>query len=316
MIKKNWKKQQILTVGSATLDLFFQSNDFPEIEKGMRLSLAYGGKYIADEFAICPGGGATNTAVSLARQGFKVFCWSKIANDCVGKQLIDNLKKEKVSIDLLENHSKQTTISIILLGKGRERTIVTFRAANDKLDLNNRVKKRFKKASWVFFSGLARTTKELKLSLIKYAKQTNTKVVLALSGNEYKKGFNYLDEYFQLSDIFMVNAHELADIWGGNAPDLDLNKTNYAKKLKVPLLVVTYDVHGSWAYTEAKIYHQPIVKPTRIIDTTGAGDAFGAGFLGKYIKTNNIQESLGFAAENSASVISHISTQKGLLYDK
>ncbi len=313
---KNWKKQNILTIGSATLDLFFQSNDFPEIEKGMRLSLAYGGKYVADEFAICLGGGATNTAVSLSRQGFKVSCWSKVADDCVGKQITDNLKKEKVSTALLEDHSEQTTTSIILLGKGRERTIVTYRGTNDKLNLNSRVKRCFKKSSWAFFSGLARTTKELKLSLIKYAKQTNTKVVLALSGDEYKKGFDYLDEYFQLADIFMVNAHELADIWKGNAPDLDLKKINYAKKLKVPLLIVTYDIHGSWAYTQDKIYHQPIVKPKRIADTTGAGDAFGAGFLGKYIKTNDIQESLKFAAKNSASVISYISTQKGLLYDK
>ncbi len=307
---------KILTVGSATLDLFFQSNNFPEINDGMRLSLAYGGKYVADSFDLAFGGGGANTAVSFSRQGFETYCWAKIANDWAGKHILENLKNENVDLQLIQKDSDRTTTSAILLGKDRERTIITYRGENDNLILDEKVKNVFNQVSWLYFADLARASKENKLSWLKTMKKNGIKQLITLSGDEYKKGIDYLDEYFEYADIFIVNAHELADIWGGDAPDLDLEKTNYAKKLGLKMLVVTYDINGSWAYTQDKIYHQPIVKVDEVADTTGAGDAFGAGFLGEYIRTNSIPKALQFAAKNSSSVISHISTQKGLLHVK
>lgn len=305
---------KILTVGSATLDLFFQADDFPEIKEGTRLSLAYGGKYVADSFDLAFGGGGANTAVSFARQGFDAYCWTKIANDWAGKHIMENFKKENVKTSLIETNSDRTSVSAILLGKERERTVVNFRGKNDKLEFDQKVKKVVTNTSWLFFANLSKASKENKLSWIQNIKKSGTKALITLSGDEYKQGIDYLDEYFKLADIFIVNAHELADIWKGDAPDLDLENINYAQKLGLDLLVVTYDVNGSWAYTKDKIYYQPIVKVEDIADTSGAGDAFGAGFLGEYIRSGDISQALEFAAQNASSVISYISTQKGLLY--
>lgn len=68
---------KIITVGSATIDLYFQDDEFPEIKDGSRLSLAYGGKYSADQFFQSVGGGGANSAVSLARQGYDTFYWGE-----------------------------------------------------------------------------------------------------------------------------------------------------------------------------------------------------------------------------------------------
>lgn len=305
---------KIITVGSATIDLYFQDDQLPQVKN--RLSLAYGGKYTAENFVLATGGGGANSAVSLARQGFEVFCWTKVGQGWMGETIISNLKKEKVNPQLVDNSSNETTISAILLGKNRERTIVTFRAKNDILDFSNLVKETMKQCQWLYFSNLTLCPKEIKIEWLKFAKKNGLKTMITVSGSEYKKGREYLNNFFALSDIFILNAHELADLWGGNAPDLDLKNKNYGVELNLPLLVVTYDVNGSYAYTADKIYYQPIVKPKQIADTTGAGDAYGSGFLGKYVKTGNIQDSMAFAARNASSVIEHISTQKGLLFDK
>ena len=68
-INLKMKTMKIISIGSATLDLFFQSTELPETKDGLRLSLAYGGKYVASYFTEAVGGGGCNGAVSLSRQG-------------------------------------------------------------------------------------------------------------------------------------------------------------------------------------------------------------------------------------------------------
>ena len=305
---------KIIAIGSATLDLFFQSNDLPESKDGLRLSLAYGGKYVVKKFAQSVGGGGCNAAVSLARQGFQVYYWGKINRSRVGRLIWQALKKEGVKTNLIDLSSDRVTTSAILLGKRGEKTIIMYRSKNDFLQFTKKVQKTIRRCQYLYFADLALCPKKDKISWLKFAKEQGLKTFVALSGKEYKKGIRYLDEYFALSDIFILNAHELADIWGGDAPDLDLKKTNYGEKLNLPLLIVTHDIHGSYAYTKDKIFYEPIFK-AKVVDATGAGDAYASGFLGKYIKTNNIQQAMKFGTKNAASVISYLTTQKGLLRD-
>lgn len=305
---------KILSIGSATLDLFFQSDNLPETKDGMRLSLAYGGKYIAENFAESVGGGGCNAAVSLSRQGFEVFYWGRVGEDWSGKRVIKKLKKEGVKTNLIQK-GEQTTISAILLGKRGERTIITFRAKNDYLEFSSQVKNILKKTNWLYLANLPLCPQKERIKWLEFAKKYKVKTFVTLSGGEFKKGERYVKDFINLSDIFILNAHELADIWGKDAPDLDLKKTNFAEKLKVSILIVTYDIHGSFVYTKEKAYYQPIFK-VKVVDATGAGDAYASGFLGKYIKTHDIQKAMEFGAKNASSVISYLTTQKGLLYDQ
>lgn len=93
MKKANLPK--ILTSGSCVVDLLFKGKAFEEREKKGRFSLAFGGKYVADDFLQCYGGGGANTSVSLAAQGFDVMLWANVGNDIFGRQTVLNLKKQK-----------------------------------------------------------------------------------------------------------------------------------------------------------------------------------------------------------------------------
>ena len=68
--------------------------------------------------------------------------------------------------------------------------------------------------------------------------------------------------------------------------------------------------------TPEKIYHQSIVKVKKVVDTTGAGDAFASSFLGEYLKKDSIEAGLKFGAENASSVIQKLGAQNGLMERK
>lgn len=310
-MKNNLAK--VLVAGNCVVDLIFRGEIFAKRTKKGRLSLAFGGKYVPEEFFQFYGGGGANAAISLAYQGLDTMLWSHIGNDLFARQVLQNLKKAKVKTNLVKSKAKRTPISSILLTPQGERTIINYRSNADHLTLTNRVLREMNKRSWLVIFSLAHCPKKDKLRFLKEAKKRGLKVFLSLHGTEYLKGYEYLKPYFSLADIVQINAHELADIFGGNAPDFNFRKTNFSQKLKLPLLVVSYDVKGSFAYTQHKIYHQPMIKAKKVIDTTGAGDAFASGFLGEYLKTDNIQKALLFGAKNACSVIQQMGAQKGFL---
>jgi len=307
------KNNKILIAGNSVIDLIFQSSVFDKRKKGRRLSLALGGKYVCEKLYQFFGGGGANTAVSLAKQGFNPVLWTYLANDDFGHRIKRHLIKEKVSSVLIKFKAKQTPISSIFLTKSGERTIVTFHSDANQLKLTSSVLQEFKKNGWFSLFSLSTCPKKDKILFLKTAKKNGLKTFISLHGSEYYRGFNYLKDYFPFCDILHLNAHELADIFGGNAPDFDFHKTNFAHKLNIPFLLVTYDIHGNFAYTKDKIYFQPIVKPKKVVDTTGAGDAFASGFLGKYLKTDSIPQALLYGAKNSSSVIQKLGAQNGLL---
>ena len=306
----------ILIAGNCVTDLIFKGKVLDKRAVGNRLSLAFGGKYVVDELYQCNGGGGANTAVSLARQGFNTYLWARLGNDAFGQQALINLEKEKINTSLITFDAKRTPLSAVLLTKNGERTIITYRSNADQLEFTERVKKLMKNCQWFTLFSLAYCPKENKIAFFKEAKKNGQKVFLSLHGKEYYKGYDYLKEYLTYTDALHLNAHELANIFKQKVENLNLLKTNFSIKLNIPLLLVSYDVKGGFAYTKDRIVHQPIFKPKKLVDTTGAGDAFASGFLGEYIKTCSLEKALIFAAQNAKSEIEVLGAQNGLLRKK
>jgi fructokinase len=306
-------KRKILVAGTSVVDLIFKGQVFQKRQKKDRLSLALGGKYVPEEFYQRFGGGGANASVALAKLGFDVALWSRVGNDNFGKQIKKNLRHNKVNTNLLKFKAEHTPLSTILLTPTGKRTIITYRSDADQLELTNNVRKEMTKRPWLALFSLANLSKSKKIEYLHVAKKAGMRIFLSLHGTEYLQGFDYLKDYFKICDVLQINAHELADIFGGNAEDFNFKKTNFANKINVPLVVVTYDVNGSFAYTKDKIYHYPIIKVKNKIDTTGAGDCFGATFLGEYIFKDDLQTALAFATKNASSVITKLGAQQGLI---
>ena len=307
-------KTKILTIGSAVIDLIFQGKIFTQRTKNDRLSLAYGGKYVADNFYQFFGGGAANAAVSLSRQGLSSHIWTKASKDYFGSLIVKNLKKEKVGCDLVRKNLDHSPISTILLDTEGKRTIINYRSFADKLSFDNKAKNFIKKCNWVGMFSMPHWGKENKIKVLKFARENNVKVFLSLNGNEYRKGLDFVSDFFPYCTILDLNIYELADLLNTKAENIDLKKENLSRIFNVPIVIVTCDVKGSFLYFSDNVIYQPAL-PVKLVDATGAGDAFCAGFLGKYVKTGDLKKSMEFAAHNAKAEIEVLGAQTGLLKD-
>jgi len=307
--------KKILVIGSATIDLIFQGAVFSQRKKDGRLSLADGGKYIVDNLYQSFGGGGANAAVSLARQGFPVWLWARLACDDFGKNIMQNLQKEGVGLDFIQRDLPRSPVSAILLDTEGSRTIINYRSQADILDFSGKVKEAISGFACLAIFSLARWPKERKLEVLKLARQYGLRIFLSLHGDEYRQGLSWVKDYFPFCDILDINIFELGFVLGRKPADLDLDKENFSQILGVPMVTVTHDTSGSHFYSQEEIFWQSPLEAKRV-DTTGAGDAFSAGFLGKYLKTGNTRQSMEFAAQNAKAEIEVLGAQTGLLYDK
>jgi sugar/nucleoside kinase (ribokinase family) len=158
---------------------------------------------------------------------------------------------------------------------------------------------------------------EKRAEILMYAKEHGLKVVLNLGVKDCRLGKKALFELLNKVDILIVNRFELADILGYQPKELFLKKINYLKELNLKeeksILVVTDGQWGSYAQTLSGIFYQKAFQVERIVDATGAGDAFTSGFIAGLLYEKDIQTSLSIGARNSAAVIKKINAQDGLL---
>src|SRR3989338_3545132 len=125
-----------ITVGAAIRDVFLKSKEFkakkdPKIKNLTDLVLPLGSKINVDELIFETGGGATNAAVTFARQGLKTGCIARVGDDPGGKATIEFLENEGVDTNLiLRSKEYYTAYSIILVTATGERTILVYRGAS------------------------------------------------------------------------------------------------------------------------------------------------------------------------------------------
>lgn len=301
----------IIVIGSTTLDLFFIGDSFTR--KGDRYELAVGGKYVADNFIQRIGGGGANVSVGLARQGFSVAFWGILDDSLVGQHMRQVLTKEEIDTVLLENRKNSLSISAILLSTSGEKTVITYHAEKSKREYDQKVENILQRNKWLVLGNSPGNTKEEKVLWITKAKNKGMLIFTQLSALECKEGIDQIAQISNLSDWIILNAHELADLVGLKYEELNLNERNFEQVLNIKGLIVTDGKNGAFAYKDMKRFYQRAIDPPRILDTSGAGDAFASGFLGELIRTNDVGKSLFFASQNAASVISKIGAQDGLL---
>ena len=130
----------VITIGSATRDVFFKSEDFEtrkhaDSPTGIEQCFPLGSKIAIKELVFTTGGGATNTAVTFTRQGLKTGCVSMVGNDFNGKEIIKELKQERVKSFVTVHKDDLTAYSVILVHPNAERTILSYKGEGQHLNL-------------------------------------------------------------------------------------------------------------------------------------------------------------------------------------
>jgi len=306
----------IVTCGSATVDVFVKTKvkdiDIKEIDHGHKkimhlIGYPTGAKILIDHLEFMTGGGGTNTAVSFSRLGMKTAYLGKLADDINGKKIKRILKNEKISFVGKTSKKEMTGYSVILDSKGNDRTILTYKGTNNNLRYTDVPKFR---CSWLYFSSMVGNSFKTMERVAKVHSTKGTKIAFNPSNYQAKKGKKFLGKMLKLTDVLILNKEEASLLLKNQGSIKDLLKGILACGPKIA--VITDGSKGAYCTEGINIYS---IKPrkTKIVETTGAGDAFASGFVTGLKKKEDISYALNLGMENARSVISHYGAKNKLL---
>lgn len=306
-----------LCVGDAVIDIFLtipeNNPHFGLDNKTNKLFISYGEKIVVEKYEIEMGGNANNTAVGLARLGINTSLVAEIGKDEFAQKIIDNLKSENVNSSfVLETPTGKTSFSVGINYKG-ERTLFV-----EHVERNHNFKFPLTKPHLVYLTSLGKIWEKAYLDAFEFAQKQNCLLAFNPGGNQLEERGSIIWSILEKTDILFVNKEETEEILYGK--EINLGQEKSIKKLLYGLkslgpknIVITDSVNGSYLIDEKNnLYHLGIIH-TEVIEKTGAGDSYNAGFLAAILNGFDHKKAMIWGALNAASVIGQIGAQKGLL---
>jgi len=303
---------KILGIGNAIVDVICKVEDIYLSNNGLTKSTM---KLVdEDEFKkllsslkieeTVSGGSVANSIVGLSQLGDKVGFIGKVSDDNLGCKYEEGLKKE--SVEYFYSKKKEvlpTGTCLILITPDSERTMCTFLGTAGKINENDVNITAVKKSNITFLEGYLWDEGEPKSAFDKAIINSN-KVAMSLSDlfcvERHKP--NFLNLVKNKIDITFANEQEITSLI--NTKNFD-EVISFSKEIG-KLIIITRGEKGSIAINKNEIVECSSKKNLKIVDLTGAGDLFAAGFLHGHINNLSIKESLEKGTEMSARIIQKI----------
>jgi sugar/nucleoside kinase (ribokinase family) len=284
-IKKN-------NLTKSTMKLFFDESEFKHLLDNLKIEKTVSG------------GSVANSIVGLSQLGNKVGFIGKISDDEFGKRYEEGLKKENVEYFYSKKEEVLPTgTCLILVTPDSERTMCTFLGTAGKINEYDVDADVIKKSEIIFLEGYLWDEGEPKKAFDKAINSAN-KVAMSLSDqfcvDRHKPHF--LDLVKNKLDITFANEKEITSLIQAKNFKEVINFSTLLNKL----LIITRGEKGAIAINGDEVVECDIQKNLKIIDLTGAGDLFAAGFLHGYISKLSTKECLKKGTEMSSKVIQQI----------
>ena len=250
------------------------------------------------------GGSVANSIVGLSQLGDKVGFIGKVSDDELGKKYEQGLKKENVEYFYTKKkESLPTGTCLILITPDSERTMCTFLGTAGKINKTDIDAQAIKNSEITFLEGYLWDEGEPKEAFNEAIKYSN-KIAMSLSDkfcvDRHKK--NFLDLVKNKLDITFANEQEILELIDATSFN---DVISFGKKIN-KTLVITRSDKGSVVINQNEAVECKSQKNLKIVDLTGAGDLFAAGFLHGYINKMTLQENLNKGTEMASRVIQKI----------
>ena len=289
-VDENFISQNGLT--KSTMKLIFDENEFKKLLSNLKIEKTVSG------------GSVANSIVGLSQLGNKVGFIGKVCDDDLGSKYEDGLKKENVEYFYSKKKEELPTgTCLILITPDSERTMCTFLGTAGKINENDVSADAIKQSEIILLEGYLWDEGEPKKAFDKAINNAN-KVAMSLSDqfcvDRHKQHF--LELVKNKLDITFANEQEISSL-------VDAKNFNdvitFAKQIN-KLIVVTRGEKGATAINGNEIVECGIKENLKIVDLTGAGDLFAAGFLHGYVNKLSIKESLEKGTDMSSKIIQQI----------
>ena len=289
-VEENFISQHGLTKGN--MKLIFDENEFQKLTSNLVIE-----KTIS-------GGSVANSIVGLSQLGNEVGFIGKVSDDDLGNKYEFGLKKEKV--DYIYSKKKEvlpTGSCLVLITPDSERTMCTFLGTAGKINENDINLESIKKSEIIFLEGYLWDEGDPKKAFDKAIINSN-KVAMSLSDKFCvdRHKIHFLDLVKNKLDITFANEEEIMSLI--NAKDFN-EVVTFAKEIN-KTLVITRGEKGAISINRKDVVEVEAKKNLNVIDLTGAGDLFAAGYLHGLINNFNQNECLKKGTEMSAEIIQQI----------
>ena len=308
--------KKILGIGNAIVDVFVKVNDDFLLKNG----LTKGSMKLLEreEFEILKstikiekikaGGSVANTMAGIAYLGGHPSFIGKINSDEFGKIYKESLDKINVNFLYSEKEDNLSTgASIIFITPDSERTMCTYLGISSQLAKEDINENHIRNFEIIFLEGYLwdkGKSEEMFKYVIQLAKKNNIKIAMSLS--DIFCVTRHREDFFKLLkndlNILIGNENEINELMQKNNL---LNSMNELKNID-KLIIITRSENGSVAILNNEITNCESTKVEKILDLTGAGDLFAAGFLKEYLDESNIKKCLQTGSKLAAKVIQKI----------
>ncbi len=316
---KNKSKRiyDVAVVGNACTDLFLFSNAIltsqNECHSEERNVIGYpiGSKILIDKFEFHTGGGGVNVSATFSRLGLKTAFLGRVGIDIRGVRLLRWMHDHDIMF-IGQIGDEKTAYSVILSSQAvQDHTILTFRGSSNNLTVD-KLPPQVMNAKWIYGASMFGRSYESQRKLFALVKQKRRDIKIAYSPGVYvcRMGIKPLESILKNTDVLILNkegAKYLLD--QDKLIDLAEGLSKYGPKI----VSVSDGSNGVAIYSDnnGKFHIQPD-KSRVVVNTTGAGDAFGSGFLAGLIKEKSIEDAALMGVLNAEQVIKTICANKGI----
>lgn len=305
------KKYDLLSIGDSTVDIF----TFPETAdvhcqlhggKTCELCLSAAGKVPSRGFEIAFGGNAANFAVGASRLGLKCALSTHVGNDLFGRELLENLRNEKVADALVAVDKEEATNVNVIISSGGERTILV-----QNQPRHYQVPTDF--APWVYFSSLAPGHDYFHAPFLRYVHEHRVKLAFNPGSYQIKEGLAIYGQLLRITEVLILNREEAGRLLGlQHTFKGERELLERLRGLGPRIVVVTDGPAGAYAYDGVDFLFQKATDK-KAVERTGAGDAFSCGLTCALVLGEPLKEALKWGTANAESVTQEVGAQKGLL---
>ena len=304
---------RIVSLGSALQDIYLIDHDDLVAtsigDAAIFGKVLVGSKVDIDRISYEVGGGGVNSAITFARNGHEAIFMGNISRDPAGAAIVRRLDREGVDSSYVKFLERKTTgTSVVLLDtKSGERTILTCRGASEQFGNFEAKDLDLIQPDWLYVTTLRGDMDTLEKFFCK-AKELDIRIMFNPGVRELAQPKELL-KLLKYVDVLNVNKEEAAKL----VPGVVLTELLYHLSGYTPITIITDGAMGGIAGNGSEIYRFGIYEDVHIKDATGAGDAFGAGFLAALASGKSFRSSLIFASANSTAVVSKVGANRGIL---
>ena len=315
---------RVICIGSTDLDIFFYTKEGIVVQhrgdllRRRLIGFERSAKILAQDLKLRHGGSAANAALSFARLGIPAGLISAVGDDAIGAEELRYLRKNHVGTSHMQViPGAATNFSLIVTAlPGSDHVIFLHHGSSDKMQVSDRTF-RSMNASWLYVTSLGHNWKSQFATLLRYLDRSNAKLTWNPGALQLKGPVKVLKSCIRKTTVLLVNYDEalelLVRLTGRTKYRTPARASSELSRFGADYTMVTHGREGAYLAHEGRVVHRA-AWVGKTVNKTGAGDAFGSGFVaGLILYRHDVSRALSLAVSNSHFVVQSIGAQTGLL---